>query len=73
LAAAVATVAPPVAVGLPEAAPPAAPAPPAPPAAPTISAPPLPAPKTMVSGRPTKAHPWNRRFLPHRPSLAAEN
>lgn len=31
-----------------------------------------PAPKTIVDGRPTKAHPWNRRFLPHRPATPAE-
>jgi hypothetical protein len=30
-------------------------------------------PKTIVDGRPTKAHPWNRRFLPHRPVQPAEN
>lgn len=30
-------------------------------------------PKTIVNGRPTKAHPWNRRFLPHRPEPPAEN
>lgn len=34
---------------------------------------PPPTPKTIVNGRPTKAHPWNRRFLPHRPSPPAEN
>jgi hypothetical protein len=39
------------------------------PAAPT----PPPLPKTILNGRPTKAHPWNRRFLPHRPSSPAEN
>lgn len=33
----------------------------------------LPAPKTIVDGRPTKAHPWNQRFLPHRPTPPAEN
>ena len=32
-----------------------------------------PPPKTVVNGRPTKAHPWNRRFLHHRPSPPAEN
>jgi hypothetical protein len=32
-----------------------------------------PAPKTIIDGRPTKAHPWNRRFLPHRPARPAEN
>ncbi len=46
------------------------PVPPAP-ASPTSPAPP--APKTIVDGRPTKAHPWNRRFLPHRPAQPAEN
>ena len=30
-------------------------------------------PKSIVDGRPTKAHPWNRRFLPHRPAPPAEN
>jgi hypothetical protein len=39
------------------------------PASPT----PRPAPKTIVNGRPTSAHPWNRRFLPHRPGSPAEN
>jgi hypothetical protein len=34
---------------------------------------PPPTPKTIVNGRPTKAHPWNRRFLPHRPASPAEN
>jgi hypothetical protein len=29
--------------------------------------------KTIVNGRPTKAHPWNRRFLPHRSASPAEN
>jgi hypothetical protein len=32
-----------------------------------------PAPKTFIDGRPTKTHPWNRRFLPHRPAPPAEN
>jgi hypothetical protein len=32
-----------------------------------------PIPKTIVDGRPTKAHPWNRRFLPHRPDSPARN
>lgn len=32
-----------------------------------------PAPKRIVNGRPTKAHPWNRRFLTHRPASPAEN
>jgi hypothetical protein len=31
------------------------------------------APKTVIDGRPTKAHPWNRRFLSHRPAPPAEN
>ena len=30
-------------------------------------------PKTIVAGRPTKGHPWNRRFLPHRPARPPEN
>jgi hypothetical protein len=30
-------------------------------------------PKTIVDGHPTNAHPWNRRFLPHRPATPAEN
>ncbi len=34
---------------------------------------PPPLPKTVVNGRPTKTHPWNRRFLHHRPSSPAEN
>ena len=44
-------------------------------AAPTSSAitPTAKAPKTIVDGRPTTAHPWNRRFLPHRPATPAEN
>jgi hypothetical protein len=53
----------------PEAAPPPPPAPPDP----AASAAPQPTPKTIVNGRPTTAHPWNRRFLPHRPSPGAEN
>ena len=40
--------------------------------APAAQTPP-PTPKTVVNGRPTKAHPWNRRFLPHRPVVPAEN
>lgn len=32
-----------------------------------------PAPKTIVDGRPTMAHPWKRRFLPLRPTPPAEN
>ncbi|HET7770164.1 MAG TPA: hypothetical protein VFN74_15420 [Chloroflexota bacterium] len=43
------------------------------PAAPAPSPPPQPTPKTIVNGRPTKAHPWNRRYLPHRPASPAEN
>jgi len=39
---------------------------------PTTPTPP-PSPKTIVNGRPTNAHPWNRRFLPHRPAPPAEN
>lgn len=30
-------------------------------------------PKTIIDGRPTKAHPWNRRFLHHHPAPPAEN
>jgi hypothetical protein len=47
--------------------------PPLPPFDPAPSPPTPPAPKTIVDGRPTKAHPWNRRFLPHRPAPPAEN
>ena len=36
------------------------------PAAPTT-------PKTIVDGRPTPAHPWQQRFLPHPPASPAEN
>jgi hypothetical protein len=32
-----------------------------------------PVPKSFVDGRPSSAHPWKRRFLPHRPTTAAEN
>jgi hypothetical protein len=39
-----------------------------PPPAPTLSPP-----KTIIDGRPTKAHPWNRRFLPHPLAPPAEN
>lgn len=46
---------------------------PTPPVVPAPSPPPQPTPKTIVNGRPTKDHPWNRHFLPHRPSPAAEN
>lgn len=50
------------------------PPPPAPPPATTSSDTlPPPTPKTIVDGRPTKTHPWNRRFLPHRPAQPAEN
>jgi hypothetical protein len=45
---------------------------PTPPAPVTLQAAPLP-PKTFVNGRPTNAHPWKRRFLPHRPAPPAEN
>jgi hypothetical protein len=50
-------------------------APPAPTAVPAPRpAPPRPTgPKTIVDGRPTSAHPWNRRFLPHQPTSPAEN
>ena len=51
----------------------AAPAGPPAPAGSPASPPQPPAPKTIVNGRPTKAHPWNRRFLPHRPDSPAEN
>lgn len=44
-----------------------------PPAPASPVAPTRPAPKTIVDGRPTKAHPWNRRFLSHRPASPAEN
>jgi hypothetical protein len=30
-------------------------------------------PKTIIDGRPTKAHPWKRRFLPHHPASPARN
>ena len=53
-----------------------APAPPSPPAPPATSPPPRPAstlhPKRIVNGRPTKEHPWNRRFLPHRHPASAK-
>ena len=48
----------------PPAAPPAASAPASPPTAPAPVGPPRP--KTIVDGRPTKDHPWNRPFLPKR-------
>jgi hypothetical protein len=32
-----------------------------------------PTPTTIVNGRPTKAHPWNHRFVSHRPAAPAEN
>jgi len=46
------------------------PAPPAntPPATPTLQPP-----KTIIDGHPTKAHPWNRRFLSHHPASPARN
>jgi len=53
-----------------------APSPPHDHAPPSTSSPasPLPTiPKTIVDGRPTTAHPWNRRFLPHRPDSPARN
>jgi hypothetical protein len=34
---------------------------------------PTPTPKTIIDGRPTKAHPWNRRFLTDRPDSPARN
>ena len=43
---------------------------------PTTSSPATPTPqppKTIVDGRPTKAHPWKRRFLPHRSDPPARN
>ena len=46
------------------------------PPSPTVTSPTMPtppAPKTIVDGRPTTAHPWKRRFLPHRPAPPAEN
>jgi hypothetical protein len=52
--------------------PPSATAPPLPTAS-SPDTPTLPASKTIIDGRPTKAHPWNRRFLPHRPASPAEN
>ena len=55
---------------------PTAPPPNTPPSPPTTSSPTSllpPTPKTIIDGRPTKAHPWNRRFLPHRPTSPAEN
>jgi hypothetical protein len=55
-------------------APPPAPAltPPTPASPQPPPSPPSP-PKQIVNGRPTAAHPWNRRFLPHRPHSPAEN
>ena len=44
-----------------------------PPVAPTTTSARAPTPKTIIDGRPTTAHPWNRRFLPHRPAQPAEN
>jgi hypothetical protein len=34
---------------------------------------PTPTPNTFVDGRPTKAHPWNHRFVSHDPAPLAEN
>jgi hypothetical protein len=48
-------------------------APPPPPDDPSPSPPAQPAPKTFVNGRPTKAHPWNHRFVSHQPAAPAEN
>lgn len=61
--------APPAAAPTPDASPPPVSDPVLPPPPPTLPA----APKQVVNGRPTKAHPWNRRFLPHRPASPAEN
>jgi hypothetical protein len=44
-----------------------------PPAPPTSPAPAPHTSKTIVDGRPTNAHPWKRRFLPHRPNSPARN
>jgi hypothetical protein len=52
---------------------PLAPPPPETPPAAASPTPPPPAPKTIIDGRPTKAHPWNRRFIPHRPDSPARN
>ena len=41
--------------------------------APTLTSPSPPVPKTIVDGRPTTAHSWKRRFLPHRPAPPAAN
>jgi hypothetical protein len=46
---------------------------PPPTAPPTPSSSDTPPPKTIVDGRPTKAHPWNRHFLPHRADSPARN
>jgi hypothetical protein len=43
-----------------------------PPAPSSPATPTRPALTTIVDGRPTNAHPWNRRFLPHRPASPAE-
>lgn len=56
--------------------PPAAPPQPQTPPASTTTPPATstsPSPKMIVDGRPTKAHPWNRRFLPHHPTSPARN
>ena len=55
---------------------PAAPPPETPPASPSNTLPATPTsphPTTIVDGRPTKAHPWNRRFLPLHPASPARN
>ena len=37
----------------------------------SVTLPPTPTSKTIVNGRPTKAQPWDRCFLPHRPASPA--
>jgi hypothetical protein len=59
----------PAAVITPDTAPAAVAPPVSPSPAPTTSPPH----KSIVDGRPTSAHPWKRRFLPHRPASPAEN
>jgi hypothetical protein len=46
---------------------------PSPPTPDAATASPTPSPKTIVNGRPTKAHPWKHRFIQHRPDPPAEN
>ena len=54
--------------------PPSPPSPPAPIVTSPRPVPPSPTPpNTIVNGRPTTAHPWNRRLLTHRPASPAEN